>query len=138
MSLDKERTDAEHEVVINGSAAEVKVRPYFQREWEKEWWIVEWQIKHSPYEYVQGSVVFDSALLEQAFGLSNDSHDLGDEVLKLHGGTSAFPARFIRYGNYLNIPGPGSGHDGDPNVSIELTPVVQETIRRMLNASGGS
>lgn len=39
---------------------------------------------------------------------------------------------FIRYGNFLNIPSPGTGHDGDPNISILIDGPIRRAVRQLL------
>lgn len=39
---------------------------------------------------------------------------------------------FFRVGRFLNIPGPGIGHDGDPNISIELSDHLVEPVSQFV------
>lgn len=47
----------------------------------------------------------------------------------------ARPGAFIRQGRYLNIPGPGTGLIGDPNISIRLKPEIVAAVSKMLHKS---
>jgi hypothetical protein len=53
-------------------------------------------------------------------------------MIEPFGGTVAKQRKFIRYHEFLNIPGPGSGYQGDPNVSIELYPETIAAVRNLL------
>ncbi len=56
----------------------------------------------------------------------------GSWLVGRYGGNSAVQSKFIRWGNFLNIPCPGTGHDGDPNVSIYVTDEIREAVRKLL------
>ena len=42
------------------------------------------------------------------------------------------PGKFVRFHNYLNIPGRGEGQDGDANLSVYLSESIQEAVKDML------
>lgn len=119
-------------LVFSASAAKITIfRPLAGNErggWknagssEEPGWIVEWEvILHKAHEEVsRGRRHFSKAQLAAAFGLSLESGDYGQWLLDRYGADSAEQALYIRWGRFLNIPCPGTGHDGDPNVSIEL------------------
>lgn len=75
-----------------------------------------------------GQVEMDSCQLAAAFGLSDESGDFGDWLIERYRADSAEQRLWIRYGNQLNIPGPGTGHDGDPNISIELDGDIKKAV----------
>ncbi|MEK6897657.1 MAG: hypothetical protein AABW93_03950, partial [Nanoarchaeota archaeon] len=89
----------------------------------REGWHVSWGIKFGTEEKVQGTVWMSTKNLRCAFGLL-DEEDYDDSRatylpwrntnIERYGGTCFCQGQFIRYEDFLNIPGPGTGNDGDP------------------------
>lgn len=91
-------------------------------------WRVEWHIIHSlGANEDRGFRIFSNDTFGRAFGFGRlrsggrEDHAL----LQRFGGTNGQTGKYIRCENYLNIPGPGTGHDGDPNISLTLHEVSQ-------------
>lgn len=59
-------------------------------------------------------------------------------MIRRYGGTTADQGRFIRYNRFLNIPGPGTGHDGDSNISVEIRSEMQDAVAAFLQNSTDS
>ncbi len=106
-------------------------------------WRINWIVKtyqgHVGYEAprVKGSRDFSDLEVAEAFGLTNDFSSLEDsdaELVARYNATIARTGRFIRAGNYLNVPGPGTGLDGDANLSFYLTAGVKNTVRELFTA----
>ncbi|MFH1631826.1 MAG: hypothetical protein ABIA47_02240 [bacterium] len=96
---------------------------------------VEWQITFGWEEATSGSLVFSETELKWAFGLKEGSHVGARHFLVTrYGAESAFQGHFIRTGPYLNIPGPGTGENSDPNVSIVLYDTIREAVQRLIDA----
>ncbi len=114
--------------VLQGSAAELVVRR------EGIYWNVSWCVLHSASEESKGRRMFTREDLEQAFGASDNVHDWDKGVLIKYGGTTARQGQFIRYMDWLNIPCPGTGHDGDPNVSIQLDEKMKDAVMNLLHS----
>ena len=74
----------------------------------------------------------DDEHLKMAFGLSEESGKYGDWLIGRFGGESAEQGQFIRFENFLNIPCPGTGHDGDPNISIVLDDKIRDAVEHLL------
>lgn len=116
---------------LAGSAAELNIEKF--ADFIGDIWNVEWCILHSPIENVTGTILFTGEELRTAFGLkpvttpSNDKH-----LIERFGGDRAYRGKFFGYGNHLNIPGPGTGHDGDPNISIEISDEMRDAIKQLL------
>jgi hypothetical protein len=89
-----------------------------------------WQINGTyPLRHFQGEILFDSEQLQLAFNLcSTVSNGHNSEWDRKQRGL------FIGKGPYLNIPGPGTGEDGDPNISVFVTEEVKEAIKQLLNS----
>ena len=135
----------ERRLVLSGSAAKVTVTksssidPEYQRHWMVNWNVIQ---SVPDKEGAQGGVLFSRGELAAAFMLTNDPEDsafgnarypsYGEWVVDDFGGDSAAQGRFIRWGEFLNIPCPGTGHDGDPNVSVLVDEAMKEAIRSLL------
>ncbi len=126
--------EKEHRLVIAGSAAKVIIRPGREVQEGGDGWVVSWEvIQHVAYdEAVRGQRQFDSDELAAAFGLTDNSGDFGQWMLDQFGAHSAEQGKFIRWKHFLNIPCPGTGHDGDPNVSIHIDDEIRDAVQRLL------
>jgi len=114
---------------LRASAASLKIR--HPSEDENDWnrWLIEWEVIFSRSEKVNGAIQVSQEELLAAFGLGNIESEYSQWLLDRFGGDVAAQGRFIRYQEFLNIPCPGTGHDGDPNVSILLDDEIKEAIR---------
>lgn len=130
MCVEKLLSKGNHLLIIAGSAAGVKITR--RATTVDEGWFIEWEVVQSQQSKVNGRVVFTADDLRAAFGLSQESGEFGDWLIERFGADSASQGKFIRWKNFLNIPCPGTGHDGDPNVSIHIDEEVQNAIRRLL------
>lgn len=96
-------------------------------------WRLDWDIIHAPEEKVRGHhLIFSSDELQAAFGLSQLSGEHGERLISRYGGSSAEAGKFIRWKDFLNVPCPGTGDDGDPNLSICITPEIQTAVQKLL------
>lgn len=127
VALDQERKRLE----IAASAAFLKISRITI---EKKAWKLEWQVRQSRSERTDGVVLFTDEQLSIAFGLTSGevpSHSRW--LIDRYGGDYAFQGNFIRWQHCLNIPCPGTGHDGDPNISIEIDEKMQEAVAVLLS-----
>jgi hypothetical protein len=117
-------------LVLEASAVTVGI----QLTLEPKGWLVEYEIKQSQLSSFKGTVWMTTGQLKSAFGLS-DKYDVlfGKAVLADYGGTVAHQGKYLRYGDFLNIPGPGTGHDGDPNVSIDLSDEIKKAVAELVS-----
>ena len=123
-----------HVLTIAGSAARVRI--YNRRMSVHDGWYIDWEVTFSQQERATGRIFFTTDVLRAAFGLS--------EGLTIPGGTAwllqqfdadnAWQGRYIRKGLFLNIPCPGTGHDGDPNVSIHLDETIKAAVRKLIES----
>ncbi len=96
-------------------------------------WSVFWEIIFAPNSKVEGNILFTAKELKIAFGLSDDENSKsGQWLIDRYGADVAEQGKYIRRGDFLNIPGPGTGNDGDPNVSIHLDNEIKNAIRDLL------
>ena len=79
--------------------------------------------------------------LRCAFGLSDEEDYDGSRAtflpwrntnIERYGGTCFYQGVFLRYEYFLNIPGPGTGNDGNPNISVELDDGIKNAVRQLL------
>lgn len=97
--------------------------------WDLEWTVAEyWPTE----ELVRGKRRFRTETLQSAFGLSDTSPYHGRPLIERFGGEAASQGEFIRWRDFLNIPGPGTGHDGDANISIRLSPQTDKAICQLI------
>lgn len=127
MGLNQKETNLDESVlVINNVAARLEI---YRRRGK---YCVKWKIKHGPGTGEDsGERYFDPESLSAAFGLSNMVIDRRDRWLLDYGADYAKQFFFIRKGDYLNIPGPGTSHDGNPNISIALTEEIKRVVAKL-------
>jgi hypothetical protein len=115
-------------LIIAGSAASVRITRVATT--VDEGWFVDWEVVQSQREKAGGRVIFSTSDLRVAFGLLTERprHEFLEQQ---YGAQCAVQGTYIRWGNYLNIPCPGTGHDGDPNVSIELSEEIKDAVCRL-------
>ncbi|MBY0472844.1 hypothetical protein K2Q00_00980 [Patescibacteria group bacterium] len=96
-------------------------------------WHVSWKINHG-YGMVGGFVNLTNTQLELAFGLKDDSDGSTRAVVERTGipFDAALQGCFVRWGQWLNIPHPGTGMQGDPNISIELDDEIVAAVQALL------
>jgi hypothetical protein len=102
-----------------------------------KWWNLKYEIKHfSGYTkgFISGMTAHD---LIKAFGLSDecDDDELCQKIIANYGGDVARQGMYIRCGKYLCIPGPGTGGDGEPIVSVYVDEDVQHAMAELLSLS---
>lgn len=107
---------------------------------EENLWKISWKVIHRfDSEDTGGIIFFSSKELKTAFalieGLGVGSGLKENCLLNIYGGDKIVQGKFIRYTEnftvYLNIPCPGTGQDGDPNLSILVTDEIREAVRKL-------
>ena len=103
-------------------------------------WTVRWRVDQIG-GHSSGEVFMSDKELSQAFGLE----DIGDPppslnhaMISKYNGTVAQAGRFLRRDKYLNIPCPGTGNDGDPNISIDLNEAITGAVQELLRFKNGA
>ncbi len=124
--------DSERGVVLLGSsAASVQIFRMLKEV------LIEWTVEYSPISWVRGRITMSLTQLATAFDIPCVESPLGLDcsqwILDLFGGDRAIQGCFIGYQEFLSIPGPGTGHDGDPNVSIMISPQIRDAVKQILD-----
>jgi len=124
----------DHTLIISGSAAKVEIIKASVLYPKAKGWFVDWEvIQCVPYkERTRGRAWLSKEDLEDAFGLSNGTDEFSTWLIDEYGADCAGQGKYIRWKNYLNIPCPGTGHDGDPNVSIQIEGDIQKAVEQLL------
>ena len=95
-----------------------------------------WTVRHAGGlvdPHTGGLAELSSINLRKAFRLDDTMDDkLSLWLIERYGGTVAAQGEFIRWGKYLNIPGPGTGHDGDANISIFVSDEIRDAVAQLL------
>jgi len=109
-------------MLLEANAVKIKIYSY-----AGHGYIVEYTITQSPDSQNTGKVWMSKENLGAAFGFSDTCKAFsGQWLANEYGADVASQGKYIRYGKFLNIPGPGTGHDGDANVSILIDEIIQE------------
>lgn len=95
-------------------------------------WMVKWEVGWSPQTKAWGWRNFTDQELAAAFGLIDDEGKSGYSLRHKYLLNSAEEGKYGRSGKYLNIPYPGHGHDGDPNISVYITEEIHKAIAAIL------
>lgn|GEM_PF-2151667 len=80
---------------------------------------------------IRGSVFVSTGELRAAFGISEECSETGRHICEMYGGDVAEVGKFIRWGNFLNIPSPGTGENNDPNISVFLHKEIKNVIEKL-------
>ena len=117
-------------VLIGNNVAYLLISPQFGQIGSYR---ISWRITFFQGDYVEGRIHVTAAELRAAFGISEQpclDNAFADHFLA----DSAVQGHYIRRGNFLNIPMPGTGTDGDPNISIYLDDEIKQAVRDFLAA----
>lgn len=98
-------------------------------------WMLEWRVVQSRTEYATGCITMMAERLKGAFGLPCEPDPYARYsawLLRRYQADAAAQCCFIRKGPYLNIPCPGTGHDGDPNISIFIDDEIRQAATKLL------
>ena len=82
---------------------------------------------------VDGYRQFTKEQILTAFGVSQGNPITDTVFAEKHDAVCGIPGLFIRKLGYLNVPCPGTGIDGDPNLSAFISLSVGEDVRRFLS-----
>lgn len=99
-----------------------------------------WIVHYTIYEQNESSIKCDIHMTAEAiyaaFGINDEYGDLpwdrGQGIIDRFGGHFCLQGKFIRWKNWLNIPGPGTGLKGDVNLSLEITDDIKKVVREFM------
>jgi hypothetical protein len=129
IGIDSANSPTQRTLLFASNATNIRIHP----DSNQKGWILEYRIRHSPESRTDGVVWMSTGDFETAFGLSSKCECLwGQVVIDSHGGEFAYQGRYIRSGQHLNIPGPGTAYDGDPNLSVLLSDDLKRYVRMFL------
>lgn len=118
-----------NEVVVNSNVAHLQIGPSMTRGIYQ----VLWCIAFSSNESVQGKICLTRNELKGAFLLL----DSGEKSVfaELFDADAGVQGHYIRKGKWLNIPAPGNGFDGDPNISVFVSDEIKEAVRKLIETN---
>jgi len=119
-------------LVLKSKAAEVTISPaaVLSRDLAGRW-LCAWEVRQSKNESIRGQVLLTRQDLLAMF-CGQPHPESNPDLLGSYGGAAGRQGYFIRHEGFLNIPCPGTGHDGDPNVSIEVRDTMTSYVTEML------
>lgn len=108
---------------------------------------IQWELRHSAEEMTMGTRVVSEDDLRGMFGLplAPDAYSCDHPHIRwAHACVSAtgdsfeqvigHSGYFLRADDFLNVPGPGIGKDGDPNISIEITVAMRDAVQNFMES----
>lgn len=129
MVLEELSPDKEY-LKISSNSAQLLIKRHFNN---KDWYVDRQLIHRQSYQRFEGSIVMNDDQIRAAFGLDDTYSETSEELIRLYGGTVAVQGLFIRYRDFLNIPNPGAGNDGDQNISIKLDGQIKGAVKQILD-----
>lgn len=155
MELDVERTVRSVRVAISARAAFLHImRDYREGRRgasspaEQHSFCLHWEIHHRTDEITIGTRVVSEDDLRGMFGLAlpRDAYLANHPHIQwalacVRTTGAAFeqvigrPGQFLRADEFLVVPGPGIGRDGDPNISIEIDVPMRDAVRNFIENS---
>lgn len=96
-------------------------------------WIVTWEKTYDDGSdsMISGRIRLLAEDVKSAFGLAGSDSIEDVDFAQRFGADCARIGFFIRKGDFLNLPDPGTGESKDPNVSIFLTPEIKKAVRKL-------
>lgn len=122
----------ENEVIFRSPHAELHIQRGETRSCTR-YYSIEWKVIHACGEEASGRSVFPEELVLAAFGLGDiELPPCARFLVEQYDSNIGAQGRFIRKGNFLNIPCPGTGKAGDPNLSLFITDRIQNCVKTFL------
>lgn len=118
-----------------GISLAVRINQVFSRDKYTLGWHVNHKGGFDP-AYTAGGIELNSKEIRRMFCLAEGVEEKDQWMTKQYRGTAAVQGKFLRQDRYLNIPGPGTGQDGDANVSIFVSDEIMKAVRDLLAARG--
>ncbi|OGY29452.1 MAG: hypothetical protein A3F35_01055 [Candidatus Woykebacteria bacterium RIFCSPHIGHO2_12_FULL_45_10] len=120
-------------LLIEGAGGYLEIWPIKAAKDSPQWGL-RWKVGQSVPFRIEGSLVFTDQELSAAFGLIDYVEQEPDclWVINQFGGNSTAAGKFLRWKEFLNIPGPGTGRAGDPNLSVRITQEMKDAVLQLL------
>ena len=115
-------------LIRNGEVAELRI----EHSADSTHWKVSWKILHGTGE-VTGWTRMSTGELEVAFRVT-ENVPAGMNDFPGHMSHASIQGGFIRFGNYLNIPHPATGSQGDPNISVFISDEIRGAVEKLLRS----
>jgi len=94
-------------------------------------WYLQWQLYHEWAQQVTGKVRLATGELCLAFALQELPLEQ-DPLISRYRQWVCRPGCFFRLADFLNIPCRGTGQNGDPNMSLLLTPEIKTHLANLI------
>lgn len=119
---------------LKGSAAELTIE-FVNDEGLVRGWLVKYTIRHGAFSRTDGQVLMSTPQLKAAFcGVNHSFGRAHEEAGRNHVAfTAIMLGKFVRFGQFLNIPCAGMGYAGDPNISICVSSDIMTAVKRLIN-----
>lgn len=119
--------------ISNGNVAYLEIKPIPAEPRRARTWEVSWGLMHDCGK-VEGYIHMTDEELRRAFGLEDGLGVFGKALADRTSTKvdAAEQGKFVRAGKWLNIPHPGTGLQGDPNISIEVDGYMRLAILELL------
>jgi hypothetical protein len=129
----KDHKDFTLSVSSRGHSASLEIVYDGNDEISEEYYKVSSTVIHN-YGSSEGMVYLEQADIQKAFGLSDGMSRDGVIFAERCGyhASAAEPGRYFRFGRYLNLPHPGMGIPGDPNLSMFISDEVARAVYDLL------
>lgn len=119
----------ESELTFSSGAAHIKIG---RSSTPRNMFEVRWIIFTKGQGRVDGFRVFNKKEMVSAFNIAGECGTSDTEFAGRYDADVGIPGYFIRKDDYLNIPCPGTGIGGDPNISIKITQVMRDQITKFI------
>lgn len=116
-------------------AASVRISQVFKR----DKYTLSWRLSHKgglDPAFTAGAIETNSLELRRMFCMDDGIEKADRWIAKRYGATTAVQGKFLRLEHYLNISGPGTGKDGDANVSMFVSDGILKSVRDLLAING--
>lgn len=106
---------------------------------KRDKYTLSWHISHKgglDPAFTAGAIETNSLELRRMFCLDDGVEEADRWMTRQYRGTTAVQGKYLRQDRYLNIPGPGTGRDGDANISVFVSDGIMKSVRDLLAARG--
>lgn len=133
IGMDHANSPSEKVLRLESRVVKINIRPACS----PNEWFLEYEIVHFFNDtWSKGRFYMTTTDLEEAFWLKDTcTESFAQGIIDRFGGDVAYQGKFIRYRSYLNFPGPGTGLDGDPNVSVRVDDDIKGWVRKFLGVT---